>query len=83
MKNAWLFKLIFVSLQQKFRQTKANMNKTIQTPPLPLPLKGGECHAVSSPALAAPLPSRQSRGERDWGAKRRWGEAGAGVGSVT
>ena len=30
-----------------------------------------------------PSPPRQLRGGNNWGAKRRWGEAGAGVGSVS
>ncbi len=37
----------------------------------------------TSLAVAAPLPSRQLRGGSNWGAKRRWGEAGVGVGSLT
>ena len=32
------------------------MNNKIQTPPLPLPLKGGECLADSTHAVAIPLP---------------------------
>ena len=60
-------------------------SKKIQTPPLTPPLDGrGVATAGGTPQghkpHGTPRPCRQLRGGSNWGAKRRWGEAGVGGG---
>ena len=56
-------------------------NNKLQTPPLPLPYMGGECHAALSHAVATPLPSARPLVGACYQRDARRG--GAGVGSVT